>query len=682
MRFLNLEMTTPDIDDVKIEFSEGINVISISDKKLFDLLKYFPIIGIYGQQQKEPDQGIKEVSSAINILSSALSSMSFVNGEVIIQDNQNNKILKKENEQFKEQYKKEYKEEYKEDFKNIYSYENFIMSSYYYPELNLNNIDPLFEKGKIKQLLIKSEIVRLKFPYFIRREKLLSPKERELINLEKEKQLLELKRLKKEKIIKEIQNESKDLSKLEKGRDSIISYKAALDEIIGQIDTRNDISSKVNNLKKDIVELKGINENIKSVEKIISERFSRFSNLDGEQLPDIELIQETFNNFRDINEQIDNFSISKKKYSARLAKVIFSFAIFSLIAFMFLIFTSSASLILTFISSISAGISALTAIIYYFMIKRSYPAELLDRKNNIENNLIDILKKNYFPVDDYKTGELYEILLQYFDDFINFRDINNELILLKKKKSDFTSLTDNERQLKQCMSEIDKLNKEINKTINSLDASIHPLPAQEEIERAVHNIDELLEENQTEIDKKNSLIAKFQEEIDEYNRDEENLLSSDMSLEETIERIDNLTDEIKHIKFLDVIFNEAVEKWSTDKLEVLSNSALEKLMKITYNSYEREKLEAVIKNILIDSGKLNEEYMELKPYISLAIKAALSEQLNFTPLPPMFMIDPFVPNNEFSENMKNLLPEFFPDRQVIVIVNYIDSNINGNLITL
>ncbi|MCL2155306.1 MAG: hypothetical protein FWH53_06550 [Leptospirales bacterium] len=678
MRFLNLEMTTPNIDDVKIEFSEGVNIISISDKKLFDLLKYFPIAGIYGGQQKEIGQDIKEISSTINILSPTLdSSMSFINnnGEVIIQDD---KILKNENDQYKEQYK----EEYKEDFKNIYTCENFIMSSYYYPELNLNNIDLIFEKDKIKQLLIKSEIVRLKFPYFMRREKLLSSKERELINLEKEKQLLELKRLKKEKLLSSFQTSKKDISKLEEERDSIISYKATLDEIIRQIDKRDDISSKINNLKKDIIELKEINEKIRSVEKIISERFSSFSNLEGEQLPDIELIQQIFNNFRDINEQIDNFSINKKKYSGRAVKVIFSFAIFSLIAFMFLTFTSSASLILTFISGISAGIAALTAIIYLFMIKRSYPAELLDRKNQMENNLIDMLKKNYFPVDDYKTGELYEILLQYFDDFINFRDINNELILLKKKKSNFTSLVEKEKQLKQFMSDIDKLDKSIDRTINSLDTSIHPLPAQEELIEAVHNVDELLEENKAEIDKKNSLIAKFQEEIDEYTRDEENLLSSDMSLEETIKHVNNLTDEIKHIKFLDVIFNEAVEKWSTDKLEEVSNSALEKIMKISDNSYTREELEGVIKNILIDSGKLNEEYMELKPYFSLAIKAALSEQLNFTPLPPMFMIDPFIPNNEFSENMKNLLPEFFPDRQVVVIINYIDSNINGNLITL
>ena len=669
MRFLNFEMTASNIDDIKIEFSEGVNVISISDKELFDLFKYFPITGIYGSQQKELDQDIKEVSSTINFLSSTFErEMSFINnnGDVTIKDE---KIFNKDSDQ------------YKEDFKKIYSLKNFILSSYYYHELKFNNLDPIFEKDKIKQLLINSEIVRLKFPYFMGRDKLLSSKEKEAVDLEKEKELLEIKKIKKEKIFKEIHASEKDVSKIVKKRDSIINYKDKLNEIIKQIDKRDDISSKINNLKKEIIELKEIKEKITSVENTISERFSHFSKSAGEQLPDLEIIQQSFNSFRDINEQIDNFSISKKNYAVGAMKIIFSSAIFSLIALMFLLFTSSASLILTFISSISAGAAVLAALVYYFKIKKLKPTELLDKKDQMKTNLIDILKKNDFPIDDYKTGELYEILFQYFDDFINFRDINNELISLKKKKSGSADLTEKEDNLEQFMSEIEDLDKTINKAINSLDKSIHPLPIEEEMARAVNDIDELLEENKKEIDKKNSLIAKFKDEIDEYDRDVKNSLSSDMKLEETIRRINNLSEEIKHIKFLESVFDEAIEKWSKDKLEELANKTIEKIIKITNNSDMREKLGDVIKNLL-DSGKLKEEYMALEQYISFAMKGALSEQLSATPLPPIFLIDPFIPDNEFSENMKKLLPEFFPDRQVVVIINYIDPNINGNLITL
>jgi DNA repair exonuclease SbcCD ATPase subunit len=661
-------MTAQNIDDIKIEFSEGVNVVSISDKKLFDLFKYFPLTVIYGSQQKELDQDIKGVSSTINFLPGALErEMSFINnnGKVIIKDD---KIFNKESDQ------------YREDFKSIYTFENFIISSYYCSELKLNNLDHIFEKEKIKQLLINSEIERLKFPYFTGRDKLLPSKEKEAVDLEKEKELLELKNIKKEKIYKEIHASEKTVSKIEKKRDSIINYKDKLNEIIKQINKRDKISSKISNLKKEIIELKEIKEQITSIENTISERFSHFPQK-GEQLPDLELIQQSFNSFRDINEEIDNFSISKRNYSAGAMKIIFSSAIFSLIALIFLLFTSSASLVLTFISSISAGAAVLAVLVYYFKIKRLKPTKLLDKKDQMKDNLIDILKKNNFQVDDYKTGELYEILFQYFDDLINFRDINNELMSLKKKRSSFGGLAEKEEQLEQLTNEMGGLDKVINETINSLDTSIHPLPAAEDITRAVHDIDELLEENKKEIDKKSSLIAKFQEEIDEYDRDEKKSLSSEMRLEETIKRIATLTEEIKHIKFLEGIFDEAIERWSKDKLEKLADKTIENIIKITNNSDTREKLGDVIKN-LIDSGALKEEYMELEPYISFAIKGALSGQLSSPPLPPIFLIDPFMPDNEFSGNMKKLLPEFFPDRQVVVIINYIDPNINGNLITL
>ena len=669
MRFLNLEMTAPNIDDVKIELGEGVNIISIPDKKLFDLFKYVPLINLYGSQQKELSQDLKEISSTINIFSSTLGrEISFINnnGEVTIKDDKN---FKKEDEQ------------YIKDFKNVYPYENFIISSYYYPELKFNNIDPASYSCKIKQLLINSEIAKLKYPFFLQRKELLSSKEKKLIDLEREKQLLELKKRKKEKIFKEIQISEKNISKLEKRRDSIIKYRTALNEIVQQINDRDDASSKINNLKKDIIELNEIKEKIKSIENIISERFAHFSSRKDEKLPDLELIQQSFNSFRDINQQIDNFFNNRKKYSNSIIKIIFSSAIFSLIALMFLLFTTSASLILTFISAISAGITAITSIIYYITMKRSYPDELLEKKNQIENNLLEIFKQNDFPIDDYKTGELYEILFQYFDDFIDFRDMNSELVSLRKKISSSTNL-EKEKKLEQLTNTIDELDESINHTIDNLDISIHPKFPQEEITKVAHNIDELLEENKTETAEKNSLIEKYKEEIDEYDKDEKNSLSTEMRLEETIKHINHLTDEVKHIKFLEDVFDEAVERWSKDKLEQLANNASEKITKIIGDSHTKEELSESFKNILIDSGKLKEEYMELKPYVSFAIMAALSEALDFTSMPPMFMIDPFIPNNEFSENMKKLLPEFFPDRQVIVIINYIDPNINGKLITL
>ena len=60
MRFLNLKITSPDTDDLKIEFSRGLNILSIPDKDLFSLFKQIPFIGMYGKADYEGTSGIKK----------------------------------------------------------------------------------------------------------------------------------------------------------------------------------------------------------------------------------------------------------------------------------------------------------------------------------------------------------------------------------------------------------------------------------------------------------------------------------------------------------------------------------------------------------------------------------------------------------------------------------------------
>ena len=55
---------------------------------------------------------------------------------------------------------------------------------------------------------------------------------------------------------------------------------------------RNKLSSKINNLKKDLIELREIKEKISDIEKTLQEKFSHFSEKGNDQIPDLEQIQE------------------------------------------------------------------------------------------------------------------------------------------------------------------------------------------------------------------------------------------------------------------------------------------------------------------------------------------------------------------------------------------------------
>lgn len=676
MRFLNLKITSPDNKDLQIEFREGLNILSIPDKELFNLFTHIPLSGMFGTEPGDVTPALKNVSCTINALSD-------ISGREICFINNNGNLVLTRSDSSDECSGNETDEiPNLERYRSICSTDDFITSSFFYPAQIQKNMDTVFDKGKIKSLFITNEVYRLNFPFFNCRETLLQNKEKDLTDLNRERQLLELKKMKKEKLLKEIHTSERNVNKLEKRRDSILNYKTTLNEIIAKIESKNKLSSKINNLKKDLIELREIKEKINSVENNLKERFSHFTEKGNEQIPDLEQIQESFNTFRDVNEQLDKFSLRKKRYSSAALKAITSLIIFSLIAFLFMIFTSSASFILGLTSAIAACSAGLIGLLYYFKIRTLQPVELFEQKKKMEDDLIDLLKKNNFSVDTFKTGELYEILFQYFEDFINYRDISYELMELKKKISNSSSLIEKEKKLEQFTDEIESINNDITVTIENLDLSIHPHPEEDGINRAIHDIDELLGENGAEINEKKSLIVKFEEEIEEYDKIENSSLSAELRLEEILKQINECREVIEHIKFLNNVFSSASETWCITKLEELSHSALDKFLKLTDNSFIKEDIAETLNNLIIQSGSIKNEHKGLKKYLSFSIKAALSELLGNGDLPPFFMVDPFTPENEFADNMKKLLPELFSGRQVVVIIPGNDPDLKGNLITL
>jgi len=676
LRFLNLKLSTPDNNDLKIDFREGLNIISIPDKELLNIIKQVPFFGMYGTDHERIDSALKNISCTLTALSAES------DGEIIFINSDGEFLIKESDPSGGCSANEDDEKSNRGNKLNICTVDDFAASSFYSPEQIQKNSDPVFDTEKIKSLLINNEIFRLKFPFFQIRETLIKEKEKELTDMNRDRQLLELKKMKKEKLLKEINLLDRNVNKIEKRRESILKYKTTLNEIITTIETRDKQSSKINNLKKDLIELREIKEKITSVENTLRERFSHFSEQGNEQLPDLEQIQESFNSFRDINELIDKFSLNKKRYSVWALKIIASMIIFSLTAFIFMIFTSSASFILGLTSALAAGAAGLSGLIYHFKIMKFYPADLFEKKKQMENSLIDLLKKNHFSVDGCKTGELYEILFQYFEDFINYRDISYELTELKKKISNSSSLIEKENKMKQLTDEIEDINRIINNHIDDLDLSIHPRPEHDGITRTIHDIDELLEENGVEINEKKSLIVKFEEEIEEYDKTETSSLSAELKLEEVLTRISECKEKITHIKFLNTIFNDSADIWSTEKLTELSELTMKKFSLLTDGSFIQEDIAETVNNLIVHAGKIKSEHKGLKKYLSFSIKAALSELLFIEDLPPVFIIDPFTPDNEFADNMKKLLPEFFSGRQVVLIIPGNEPDIKGNLITL
>ena len=675
MRFLNLKLSSPETGDLQIEFTGGLNILSISDEEIFSLITQIPFSGIYKTEKNHDNNHPDNISCTINA-SSALSAGSI---RYTLTDGH---FTREEYDPSGECINSSGGGTDSSEYSNIYTSDDFLTSSFFSIGQIQKQSDPVFDREKVKSLLVNNELCGLSFPFFRHRENIMLQLTKELTSLDREKQLLELKKMKKEKLLKEIHLSERGLHKLGKRKESILNYKTGLNDILSKIEERNRISSRINNLKKDLIELREIKEKIDSVEHNLKEKFSHFSEKGNEQIPDLEQIQQAFNSFRDINEQLDKFSLNKKFYSGWALRIIASMIIFSITAFLFMIFTSSGSNILGLTSAGAAGSAGIAALIYSLKIRKLHPAELLEQKKSMENSLIELLKKNHFSVDNCKTGELYEILFQYFEDFINYRDISYELADLKKKISNSASLIEKEKKLQGFNDEIENINNSISVIVENLELSIHPKPGIDSIDKTIHEIDELFEENENEIKEKQSLIIKFSEEIEQYDKGENSELSLDLKLDDILAQISECSENIEHIKFLNSVFIESAGIWSAGRLEELSRKTLDKFSDLTGNSFLREDIAETINNILLTSGVIKNEHKGLKKYIAFSLKAALSEMLVKGDLPPVFIINPFTAENEFADNMKKLLPDLFPERQVVVIIPENEPDLKGNLITL
>jgi len=675
LRFLNLHLKSPDTENLNIEFTEGLNIISITDSGLFDFFKKIPFLSLYGSYPDEITSSSDNILYAINLsVSTSESEVCFINDKGIFSVRENNGSGDNPSDNMG-------------NVKNIelndnFTVQDFILSCFFDTELIEKKNDPVFEKETIKSFFLKNETVKYGSSFFSGVGIFLKEKEKELTGLNREKQLLELKKMKREKLLREIQLSEKELKKLESKRESILKYKSLLNELKQKTEDKNRLSVRINNLKKNLVELREFQEKSDAMVKKLSERFPYFFDKGFDQLPDLGKIQESFNKYRDLNEQIDIFFVKKKRFTEIFIKIIQASAIFSLISALVILFKPVIFPVLAIISGFSAAMALLLFTVYYFKIREFRPVRLFEQKKQMEDDLIEILKKNNFKVEDCRTGEIYELLFQYFNDFISYRDINSEVVELKKKIPDSLTCNGKEKKLDNLIHSFEEAEQQVQTILENLDESIHIRPEPDDLTEIFIDIDDLLEDNGKEIVQKKDLIVKFEAEITEYDKIENSFLSVENELKSIINKIEECRNFIDHINFLIKVLNETTEKWTLQKIQSLSDISVQKFIKITGGVLSENEVSDKFNTILCKQGIINNEQTGFLQSFSLSVKAALSEMLRDSDLPPFFVVGTCLDENDFAGNLKNLLLELFPGRQVILIVPGNDVNFEGNLITI
>jgi hypothetical protein len=560
----------------------------------------------------------------------------------------------------------------------FFSAEDMLLLCVHDRELIEQGNDPLFSGKRLASLLLKREI-RPDGPVFINGlEGLSASLEKELNILSREMQILELKMMKKDRLKKETAHSVRALNRLNKQIESAAEYRETLLEIKKKTEQRDRLTRKISETRKDLMELKEIGDRTGSLEKELKKRFPQFYNEKSDGLPDMDRIQKSFNSLRDINEKIDIHKQKRKNISAQIIRMTAAFAIFTLLALGFAsvkYFTAGIDIVKPLIAAAAvSGLFVLAGIAAVFSIKRQQPPLVsLEEKKERESELFDLLHKNNFPVDDFKTGEIYDFLFQYFEDFITFRDIRNELADLKKRISSTVTFTEKEKKLDSLSEKLDEISSEIEKLFAGLDQSGHSLSDPDDIENALAGAGGLIKELEDKIQHEKSVISRLEEQFSEQPGPDVNLLEIESEMNDINARTESLKAEADTARFLEETFREASEPFLEKCIEeftAILSSNISRLMSYRVD----EKMSAALATLFDPGTPLPEPDLQSRLMLSLGVRSALTVYFARVDIPPVLLVDPVEnTSHENVEEFNKILLELFGNRQVIIFTSGTDS---------
>jgi len=666
LRFLNLKFIIPEKKtDAVIELKPGENTILTENEYLRMIIPDLPLIAIYGRGSRtvSPEEILESENYSIEIEAQcSQENIYFINknGSLNIDPG---------------------------SVPGLLNFDDFILYSFFTPGIQESNSDPVLKSSSLKKFLLNREQEIEKNGSMHRLEEVIAEKEIGINTLKKNRELLELKKRKKDKLAKELSSFDRELGKLRRKRESYTAYKNILTGILDLMQEETRLSSRIVNLKKDIIDIRETENRREILEKEIADRFPQFTRMMIEKLPDLDMLQNEFNSIRDINEEMENFnSMQKRKISMALKGITGS--LFFVFTSMIFILIKSISLktitgaLLTVLASILVFLSAVAGYYLFLQIRKNYPQELTDRKKKIESRLIEIFTNDNFPERNFGTGELYEYLFQYFEDFLSFRELQNELSSLNRGGGSRISLHEREEKLRNLTERKDEIQQEIESKLNSLDVSIHPAPEKENIKSLIPEIKEMIDEIVREEESKESVAKKIETEKTQYVSGDKSLQSIDDSIAVINADIEKLKQDISDINHMHKIYNDTSEEWFNEKFSALADICAGVYSRLSNDSKKNQKIQESIKKLILNE-KRDDFNAEETAAFAFSMKLAIAEIAPPSQNYPLILTDPFsVFKPEITDKLKKILLELSEKRQVVIITSKSEKNLAGNLINI
>lgn len=514
-------------------------------------------------------------------------------------------------------------------------------------------------------------------------------REDKIRELDKKIQIMNISDTRHEKLNREKNTIRMEIEELNSSLHSLNSQKEILNKIIENLVKVNNLKTEFEKIKDEIQHEKLKIESISHMKNEIDTMFPQFSEFDIADGKNLDRLQEVFNDIRNLNERIDTFYSRKEDKKRRFMMITAAVSAGAVSSSLFILIKNSFMFeknmylwvgIVAAAAVIIAGNSIYTA----FRSDAGELEQLEDQKKRFKERIKTLMEKSKVELEDYKLTEIYELLLQYFEDYINYTERKKDLVKMKN------SLKAEEYMI-EIQSKLDALKQEEEEIKDEITISIDTLNIVDDIENETSKIEELIQNIDREVaiirekvETKERIVQKIE---DEFVQSSSNGNSTGALMEEK-KAHDRILKKWKinqnSLHFIMQVLTGAVERREEKQLKRLLDSTLDKFNHLTGNQYITTIDEEVLLQIITGGGVPGDLNPQLLHALLISIKFSLSDFIiSGTASIPLLIDEPFqFMDDERCNRFRDLVSYISNMRQVIIFTHQSDKRNWGNFIEL
>lgn len=487
--------------------------------------------------------------------------------------------------------------------------------------------------------------------------------------------LLELKEQKQKKHRGEIQEINERIALY---NNEIKSLEKKIESCNRYMDTLSAIQNVTQQLEVVNGQIKDLEEKIEMIEKytrLITTKYPQFKDFTAEKRNNIHAMQNIYRQIQSISEEIETIIFNQESKNHTLARnlLIINIVLALGVLFVFLKPVIAISSVYRWLMISFLILFQISSIGYYliYTIMHSFKKIVLplqQQKETYQIKLETLLNQNDIVLDGITIDEIYEFLLQYFEEYNEYNEKQIDLLTIQKEVDDYTP-----------MEQLEEEKKKLEDNITLLHNQLHSLA--EEIGVAIESADhiQIVKTNlQNELDEKKALIVSLQAKLNDI---PEEMVVFDDEKSAILQEIADLEKELNTIneknRLINIIitsFNAAMERYYNDKFNVLTEKIKIMTQDITKNKFGKID-EEFIKKIITNTVEASNASLKYCVYITaiFALYELLQQELPHVHL-PLIIDDPFVLMDEDAmAEFIVMLQQWASNRQVIVFTH--NSNI-------